>query len=203
VPTHTVIQGEHIPGIAKQNGFRDFLTIWNHPSNAALKKLRKNPNILFPGDQVFVPALVPKTEDRPTTAVHKFQVSSKKLKLRIVLKDFDNQPIPNTTCSLQVQGASHSLITTAAGLIECEIDPTDQDGVLKVPSLDLEYPIKIGYLNPVLESPGTKERLMNLGYLNPDQPSAIEEFQCDHQLKVTGILDESTKTKLEQVHDML
>jgi hypothetical protein len=201
VPTYAAKQGDHISSIAKQFGFRDFLTIWNHPNNSALKKLRKNPNVLFPGDSVFVPDPLPKSEGRPTGAVHKFQIPNKKLKLRIVLRDFDNQPIPNANCSLEVDGTTYALTTTAKGLIECEIQPTSQDGVLKVPALDLEFPIKIGYLNPVAEDEGAKERLMNLGYLNADLPSAIEEFQCDYQIPVNGELDGTTMAKLESVHD--
>jgi hypothetical protein len=30
-------------------------TIWNHPQNSDLHKLRKHPNVLFAGDRVFIP----------------------------------------------------------------------------------------------------------------------------------------------------
>src|SRR5258708_33469109 len=53
--TYTVVQGDCISSIAAQNGFGRWQTVWDRPENAALKKTRKNPNALSPGDQVFVP----------------------------------------------------------------------------------------------------------------------------------------------------
>jgi hypothetical protein len=41
---HIVQQGEHLSGIAAKFGFSSFRTIWQHPENAELKKLRKDPN---------------------------------------------------------------------------------------------------------------------------------------------------------------
>ena len=52
---HSVKQGEHMSGIARHYGFSDYKKLWDHANNAKLKTLRKNPNILLPGDEVFVP----------------------------------------------------------------------------------------------------------------------------------------------------
>src|SRR4051812_23195035 len=41
--------------IAHDFGFLNFETILNHPKNAELKKNRANPQVLFPGDEVFIP----------------------------------------------------------------------------------------------------------------------------------------------------
>ena len=43
---HTVVQGEHLSGIAKNYGFSSYKTIWDHAQNAELKKERQNPNLL-------------------------------------------------------------------------------------------------------------------------------------------------------------
>jgi hypothetical protein len=69
-------------------------------------------------------------------------------------------------------------------------------------------PVKIGHLDPLDEETGWKARLINLGYYegclaDPDGTRfqyAIEEFQCDQDVKVSGKLDDSTKAKLKQVH---
>jgi hypothetical protein len=52
---HTVVQGEYLSKIARNYGFSDYRTIWEHPKNAALKQARQNPNVLFPGDRLFIP----------------------------------------------------------------------------------------------------------------------------------------------------
>ena len=56
MPTVTVNRGDSIPSLAHDNG-HFWETLWNHGDNAALKALRKTPNILMPGDEVFVPEI--------------------------------------------------------------------------------------------------------------------------------------------------
>jgi peptidoglycan hydrolase-like protein with peptidoglycan-binding domain len=47
-------------------------TVWNHPENSAVKDLRKQPNILRKGDQVYIPDIDPGQAGRPTYARHTF-----------------------------------------------------------------------------------------------------------------------------------
>ena len=68
---HQVKQGDCISSIAFENGFFPD-TIWNHPSNAELKKKREDPHVLLPGDMVFIPDKRPKEVSEPTNQVHKF-----------------------------------------------------------------------------------------------------------------------------------
>jgi hypothetical protein len=205
---YNVQQGDHIFSIAAKFGFRDYRIIWDDPKNAALKQKRVNPHVLFPGDVVFIPDKKEKTESIATTKVHRFKLNEEPLKLRLVLRDFDNEPIPNMDCELEVEGQVTKLKTNAKGLIEKEIPATAQKGLLKVPELGLVLPVKIGHLDPNDEESGWKARLINLGYhprgLADDDKEilgySIEEFQCDHGLPVTGKLDTATKAKLKQEH---
>jgi hypothetical protein len=206
--TYTITQGDHLSGIAQKFGFADFETIWNHGNNQALKNKRKDPHVLYPGDQVFIPDRNVKTVSVPTTKVHRFRTTTKPLLLRIALKDFDDKPIANTACELDVEGKTQKLTTDADGQIQAKIPKTAQKGMLRVPELDMEVPIKIGHLDPVEEDSGWQARLINLGYHagpvgDTDQERigyAIEEFQCDHQLAVTGKLDPGTRAKLKDAH---
>lgn len=205
---YTVQQGDHIFSIARQFNFRDYHLIWEHPNNAALKQKRVNPHVLFPGDNVFIPDKNVKTEPVVTTKVHRFQVDLDPLKVRIVLQDFDNEPIPDMDCELEVEGTIYKLKSNGKGLIEKEIPATARTGVLRVPDLDLEMPVKIGHLDPNDEDPGWQARLVNMGYhpgpVGDDDTEqlgySIEEFQCDHGLKVTGKLDAATRAKLKELH---
>jgi len=69
---HTVVQGEHISHIARRYGFTSFKPIWHAGENAALREKRKTPDVLFPGDQVFIPDKGIREEPRPTDQRHRF-----------------------------------------------------------------------------------------------------------------------------------
>ena len=71
---YTVKQGDCLSSIAHRFGFCDWHVLWDHPSNAAFKAKRKNPNIIYPGDVLFIPVKEPKLEDCPTEQRHTFQL---------------------------------------------------------------------------------------------------------------------------------
>jgi hypothetical protein len=202
---HTVKQGEYLSRIAAGYGFQDYRAIWNHPNNAKLAKLRKTPNVLFPGDVLFIPDKQIKKEMIPTEKVHRFRLSVPSLKLRIVIKDYHNQAISNADCELEVEGVLHKVRSDAQGLIEHEILRTAEEGKLRILSFGIEIPLKIGHLHPVDEESGWKARLINLGYYEDEADAlhlryAIEEFQLDHKVKVTGEFDDTTKAKLKEAY---
>jgi N-acetylmuramoyl-L-alanine amidase len=209
---HTVLQGDHISQIAEKYGFRDHTTIWNHPSNANLKKLRQSPNVLFPGDVVHIPDKLQKHESRPTDQTHRFKVADDRLFLHLALKDFDDEPLANTKCELQVDGKSTSLTTDGDGHIKVPVSRTAKEATLtfKDPLVpfDVTVPIKIGHLDPVEEVSGQKARLSNLGYITRPLEEVddtifartVQEFQCDLGLPVNGVCDAATQAKLKKLH---
>jgi hypothetical protein len=212
MPTwHTVKQGEYISKIAADYGFSDYQTVWNDPNNDALKSKRKTPNILLPGDRLYIPDRDTKFETRSTDQRHQFVVSGEKLQLNIKVKDLNDKPIRNAPCDLEVDYTSYSLVTDGSGIIKQEIPRNAQNGRLFVhtPDGDFRIDIGIGSLDPVEEESGQRGRLDNLGY-NPGEPdsedpqqfrSAVEEFQCDHQVRpITGVCDAKTQAKLKEVH---
>jgi len=216
MPTyHTVKQGEYLSKIALKYGFANYLTIWDHPENAQLKKKRKNPNILFPGDRLYIPEKDYKEVTCSTQQRHSFRLKTKPLMLRIMLKDFGNQAICDTKCELLVESEVYKLTTDSKGFIEQEIPRTSESGKLNLKDaetgVDIEVYFKIGHLDPVEEVSGQSARLNNLGYnagpadeqLDEEQfRSALEEFQCDYMGKndVDGICGPKTQAKLLDVH---
>jgi N-acetylmuramoyl-L-alanine amidase len=213
MPTHVVAQGEHLSHIAADHGFSDFMTLWDHPENRELKNRRRNPHVLMPGDELFIPERELKEETKPTEQRHRFKIARKPLMLRLVIKDFDNQPLADTKVQLQVEGTVRELKTDGQGLIETPIPPTAEQAVIvfQDPSVpfDMQVPVRIGYLDPVEEVSGQKARLRNLGYYvdapegQPDEPRlshAVQEFQCDFGLPVDGLCGTQTQAKLRQVH---
>ena len=200
---YNVQQGDHLSSIAKRFGFRDYKTIWDDGNNADLKQLRGDPNVLFPGDQLFIPDRDAKTESRSTGSTHKFNVPTSKLELRIVTHDINDEAVANEQCTLQVEADVFKLQTDADGMVDQKIAADAVNGLFQI--FEMEIPVKIGYLDPADTGPGARERLTNLGYYWGPQDdsdpvslqSAIEEFQCDNGLKVTGKLDSTTQQKLK------
>jgi hypothetical protein len=109
---------------------------------------------------------------------------------------------------LEIEGQRLDLETDGAGLLDIGVSKKAETGRLTIPALNLVVPIKIGHLDPEKEESGWKGRLMNLGYFveaDPDSDElrlryALEEFQCDHGLKITGKPDDATLRKLKEVH---
>lgn len=204
---HTTEQGEHLPRIAARYGFEDFRSVWNDARNAELAARRQNPNVLLPGDQIFIPDKQRKKESIATGRRHRFQLSAvAPILLRLVLKDSAHRPVADAECTLLVEGQSHQLRTDSNGMIERAIVKTAEHGQLTTP--DWEAPMKIGHLDPVDQLSGQAARLDNLGYVagpasdasDAQLRSAIEEFQCDHDLKVNGVCDPETQNKLKEAH---
>src|SRR5215472_1360060 len=157
--THIVEQGEHLSLIAKKYGFPDYKIVWDHPENADLRKLRKNPNILFPGDEVFIPDKEEKEESGSTDKRHSFVVDKEKLKLRLVLEDIYEKPIAGAQCALLVGDQTFQLTTDGNGKIEQEIPLDAKEGALVIrgdqtPFADDVIPLKIGHLDPIDEVSG-------------------------------------------------
>jgi N-acetylmuramoyl-L-alanine amidase len=210
---HVVQQGEHVSSIAGQYGFADYHTIWDHPSNAVLKRKRQDPSVLLPGDRLFVPDRELRFERASTGKRHRFKVDRPVLKLRIVLEDIYEKPIANAPCFLSLEGQFLQVRTDGKGHIEREISPKARDAILVVrdvgtPHNEIQIPIRIGHLDPVDEISGQQARLNNFGYFAGEiggndkeaLQSAIEEFQCDHGLLVDGRCGPKTQAKLKQVH---
>ena len=118
MPIHEVQQGECLASIAEQYGFVKWKVIYDHPQNEDLKSKRKNPNVLSPGDQVFIPDIRPKVTARSTDSTHQFVLKSVKHKLRLVLKDQDGTPLPNKKYKIEVAGKVIEAQTGGDGLID-------------------------------------------------------------------------------------
>ena len=214
--THTVEQGEYLASIARDYGFSDWHTIYDHPQNADLKKKRPNPNILFPGDEIFIPGKLLKQESCPTEKQYKFQVRIPKAWLKIVLKDADRKPIKNQPYTLDVAWLTLTGNTGDLGLVQQKIPIGVETGSLKLDKMNLTWNLKIGHLDPIEELDknaiisGMQARLNNLGFLcgtidgilGPRTRGAIRKFQLDVMKRKTssGEPDHDTQQVLLQQH---
>jgi len=203
---YIVKQGDYLTQIARKFGFTDYKAIWDYPENAKLKDKRGNPNILYPGDVLFIPDKNPKQEPIATDQRHRFRVHAQGNILRMFIKNAEKNAIANTDCQLSIGSNTYSLTTDSNGKIEQTIPTNATRGELVIQ--DMVIPLMIGQLDPIEESSGWQARLNNLGY-NAGLPSsaneqqirsAVEEFQCDYGLAVDGDCGPLTQKKLKEVH---
>ena len=209
---HQVKQGDCISSIAFENGFFPD-TLWDHPNNAELKQKRQDPNVLLPGDIVFVPDKRLKEVSEPTNQVHKFRYKSTPAKFRLQITE-DGQPRADVPYVLTVDGVIVSKSgdkTTSNGMVICSISPLAREGILTVGTGEetVEYNLVMGFLNPVHELTGVKQRLRNLGLydgaidnnLNEETKDSLRAFQSLYKLDVTGEQNQATLAKLRDLHD--
>jgi len=216
---YTVQEGDYVARLAAQAGLASYRTIWDHPNNAQLKAKRKAPDVLFPGDQIFIPDKGTRVEPRPTEQRHKFKAKRTEVRLRMTVEDIFEKPVAQAQCVLVVDGKTLSVTTDDDGKIDEKISPMAQNATLIIQDHqtalnNFEIAIKIGNLDPVEERSGQVARLNNLGYFAGDPAkdagddddaearfrSAVEEFQCDFGLQVDGKCGPVTQSKLTSVH---
>src|SRR5438128_2580008 len=99
---HKVQQGECLSSIAKTYGFTNYRAIYDHPKNALLKKKRPDPNVLLPGDCLFIPEKQDKQEARGTDRQHHFEVRRPTVLLRLVLRDEEDRPYADASYVLTI-----------------------------------------------------------------------------------------------------
>ena len=203
--TYQVNPGDHISGIAQSFGFDDYNDVWTHPDNADLAAQRTDPHVLQPGDTLAIPEVkAAPAANKPTSAKHPFQIKQSPLKLRLTLLDLNAKAIP----SAQVTVAGTSLTTDGNGLVEATVDKSAKDATLD--SSGAEVALTPGGLNPSDDptDAGYKARLYNLGFLwddtvydaDDERVIALQDFQAQYSLQVSGQLDDATKAQLLEVY---
>src|SRR5947209_8760214 len=131
MPIHTVEQGEHISGITADYGFSDYHIIWDDAKNAELAKIR-DPHVLFPGDEIFVPTKILKQETGATGKTHDFQVKEVPLYLCLRLRDLDEAPIKTAPyqLNLDLESAPRTGATNGDGILIEKISPRVKEAAL-------------------------------------------------------------------------
>jgi N-acetylmuramoyl-L-alanine amidase len=209
--SYSVKQGECISSIADENGFF-WETIWNHPNNKELRERRKDPNILYPGDVVFIPDKRLKEVSEPTTQVHRYRLknSPAKVKLR-VLRDAEPRADEPYVLFIDDVEARRGIVPWN-GIVEIPILPSAKKGRLVVGQGDEaeEYKLNFGQLDPIETTTGVKARLKNLGFecgeVNSDLDEQTVEAITDFQFYINhpnpnGTLDKQTLERLALLHD--
>jgi hypothetical protein len=210
---HTVEQGECLSSLAKQHKLWSWRKIYNHPENASFRLARPNPNLIYPGDLVYIPDPEVVDKDKPTDQKHKFKLKKDKTLLRIVAADEDGTPYRQIDWRLIIGDDVYEGKTDGQGMLQQPIDPQVSSGMLTLwwpgaPRRHCTWHLNIGHLDPINQVSGIQGRLNNLGYNSgpvdgirgPITRTAVKAFQKKHKLAVDGIPGPITQGKLKEVH---
>lgn len=90
---YTVCQGDCLSSIADEHGLF-WESIWQHPNNTELVSERKDPNVLEPGDKLFLPDKTRKQVSGATEQRHRFVKKGTPVVLRLRIME---EPLPEGT----------------------------------------------------------------------------------------------------------
>lgn len=192
-------EGDCIQSLAVQNGL-DWKALWDHPENAELKRLRKDPAVLQPGDVVKIPPRETKEKSVATDKKHTFVRKGVPAKVRMKILRDDN-PRANLPYRLVIDGKLASGNTDSQGLVEMTIPPDAREGELTVgePGDEEIFTFQLGAVDPIDTEEGVRGRLRDLGYDDAlPMEQLLKEFQGKEKVSpASGSLDEATKSKLK------
>lgn len=192
---HHVRDGDTLLRIAGLYGFRNWKTIYDHEQNETLRQERPDPNVLYPGDVIFIPDKEPFSRRCEPCQRHTFVIQATPMAwFRTALLNDDGLPATGVRYVLTAGREVLEGATTDDGLVEQQIRPDVDtvelkawlDGDDKAPEV---WHIALQPPPPITEIEGLQVRLRNLG------------FPCGDG-SPTGVLDDTTRTALRdfQVH---
>ncbi len=208
---HRIRPGDHLARLAYRHGHRTIDDIWQADENAELRAARLDPGVLAPGDVVVIPEAEPfEFHGLAVGRRHTLEVELPYPTLRIELAYANEAPVVGTDGAVEVSfdGATAVLQTDPAGAVELEVGPFTEK--LEIVVRGRPLPCAVATLEPVDSFAGIHDRLVNLGYEPGGRRgrrssdgvaflSAVQEFQCDHGLKVDGDPGGDTQAALLEV----
>ena len=135
---HIVQPGDCFNSLAKENGYYNYLTLYNHATNATT---HTKPNMLVEGTTVKIPdqktpKKAPLTLDKET----KFVLDRQPTKLRVAVLDAEGKDLPKVTAVAATVGTATASKLGAHGLVELKIEADVKAGTLnfKLPAPTLK-----------------------------------------------------------------
>ncbi len=202
---YVVRSGDYLSSIAYAQGVLAD-DIWQHPGNSKIRDLRKNQEMLAPGDVLVIP--VPERKWLPVSVgtTNKFVATppTVKVKLTLTQHDLDAQATQVAGLAYTVSGLPGPDLTGSIGgdgTVSFDVPVQVKQVMLTIDELGIEIPVQVGGMDPVEEPSGVRQRLTHLGYLDDASPNhpldgALAAFQTDQKLPATGVADDATNKAL-------
>lgn len=212
---YIVRQGEHLARLAYVHGF-DANAVWKHEQNAPLREMGRTPELLNPGDILYLPVKPKEGLAFSAGTSNRYRAQVPQVKVSLTFKDAD-QVLANEPYEIHGLGTDGSSgppetrKTDGDGKVDLELPVTTREVTIVFPNQNIAYEVRVGDMDPETEMGGIQKRLENLGYLPRERDSAseaafmqaaISQFQKQHGLSPTGTLDEATTKLLKDEHGL-
>lgn len=209
---HIVEQGDWLSKLAVWYGFDKWETIWNAPENEGVRK-KRNPNVIYPGDEIWIPATASKEESASTEKRHRFEIKGKDDEISIVLQDDKSTARSGVKYEFNLNAKTLGKGSTAGdGKAHSKVPRQHDPAFLRVDKHSVH--LHIGHLNPMdADTPdkgvsGVQARLNNLGLragpedgvLGPRTQRSILLFQKLEKIKEDGMITDDLRAKLRERH---
>ena len=211
-------QGEYLAKLAEQVGF-DADKVWNDDSNKPLRDTKREPNVLQPGDTLYVPG----ADERRYLKVNVgeenvVEANSSSTTLGLIVCDARGATIANSKVEcrgLPAHGAALPKQTDGDGKLELVVPHTVSEFAVDLPENRISLIVHVAHMDPITEASGLQKRLEHLGYgssmlcrlaavRNGDASlwlrMQVAAFQLDQGLNITGEADHATRDKLVELH---
>jgi hypothetical protein len=210
---YVVRQGDYLTKLAHTMGFNPD-SVWAHPKNEALRNKRTDPDMLQPGDLLYVP-----DEARERLPIEPGTINAYVAR------------IPRMPVAVKLQVGGAPLSKERYRILGLGPDPiagaTDEDGYLRtevavhVREIEVQLVdrkrtlrVRVGNMDPINELAGLQKRLQHLGFYQatrggsenfeakdpPAVKAALAAFQSSRKLPATGHLDDDTRAALIAAH---
>jgi uncharacterized protein involved in type VI secretion and phage assembly len=212
---YVVRQGDYLSKLAFVQTF-DGNQVWGDGKNADLQQQRRDPNVLAPGDLMFVPQARKEGQPINKGTSNRYQVNVPKVKVELLFRDGE-QPLAGEACEVRGLGKQDPEVPTSTdggGKLSLNVPVTAREFYVDFPNKEgLGVHLYVGDVDPVSAPAGVAQRLVNLGYLpayfddDPDSAAgylerALKAFQAENGLEPTGTADDATRQALLGDHQV-
>jgi Putative peptidoglycan binding domain len=203
---YVVRQGDYLSKLAHRFAF-DADAVWNHSSNESLRSIRDNPEVLAPGDVLFIPDRAQEKKcviTNGTTNRYAAKVPTTAVILK--LRDPAGNAIAGKAYRVTGVGTPITGSSDDRGVVSFRV-PLHVWEVVVVLEDGGSVRVLVGHMDPPQTASGALKRLRHLGYRAPAsfEPEdalrlMVTRFQREQKLTVSGNIDEQTASALVRVH---
>ena len=191
------------------------------PKNAKLKENRPNPEILAPGDVVYVPRAPRKWLPVTVGGTNSFKATPPMVTLNVVLKDHAGQPLASVGVETEPTVSDSPLTTDGSGTLTLQVPVHVKVVRVKVPARGSAFSFRVGQMAPHTHDSGVLSRLRQMGCLGNEDDHAgarswlakltpatravalaqgVSEFQRRNGKEVTGMADDGLRGEIRDAH---